>query len=101
LVVGQRRISRFQGWIAFGLEATDDINDADQTHLAHPLHPHDTLCVHLPFLVWSSELSPRWLDQVVMRLITARQACLFEEPGDLCSTGKRLVWPGGICLECS
>lgn len=31
-------------YIAFGLEATDHIDDADQTHLAHPLHPHN----HMP-----------------------------------------------------
>ena len=36
-----------------------------------------------------------------MWLIAARQARLFEEPGNLCSTRERLIAPVSIRLECS
>ncbi len=41
LVVRQRGIRRVEAGIAFGLEATGDINNADQTDLAHSLYSHD------------------------------------------------------------
>jgi hypothetical protein len=43
LVVCSSRIGRVQARIAFGLKATDDIYDVDQTHLPHPFHPHNQM----------------------------------------------------------
>jgi hypothetical protein len=36
------------------------------------------LRIHLPFLMWTAQWDLRRLDQVVMGLIAARQASLFE-----------------------
>ena len=101
LAVRQTRIRRYHVCVAFNLEATDDIDHADQTDLTYPIYPHDALCVHLPFLMWAAQWDSGWLDQVMMGLRAARQASLFEQTRDACSTRQRLISPIGIRLECS
>ena len=54
LVVWQSWIGRFQAGITFSLEATDHIDQVNQTDLAHPFYSHDALSIHLPFLMWSA-----------------------------------------------
>ena len=55
----------------FSLQTTDHIDNADQTDLAYPFHPHDALRVHLPFVMRAGELGSRRLEQVMMGLILA------------------------------
>ena len=82
------------------MPATDHIHHVNQAHLTHTPYSHDSLRIHLPFLVRVGEGNSRRLDQVMMGLIAARQACLFEESGDVCTTRQTLISPGGIRLQC-
>jgi hypothetical protein len=99
LVVGQTRIRRFHAWVAFDLQTADHIDNADQTDLTHPFNSHDALRIHLPFLMRVDKWHSRRLDQIMMGLIGARQATVFEQRCYACSARKWQILSAFISLQ--